>query len=199
MIDRKIIDDLEHEAYEAERLEHALPVKEQENTLLKEKEGNNGILVDPNSLGQIVAEIISPVMKTIGKLLENNTAALEQLSSAQSVQNDRLEALEKQIRLQTLVTSKQVYYLNDAIRMRARELLDKRSVSDNKAITKLGNLIRKSVLARYGVSSLRDVPKHEYNVALSQIGMWNDILSVRTVAAQFRNNAEMEADTHNAR
>lgn len=198
-MDRKIIDDLEHEAYEAERLEHALPVKEQENTLLKEKEGNNGILVDPNSLGQIVAEIISPVMKTIGKLLENNTAALEQLSSAQSVQNDRLEALEKQIRLQTLVTSKQVYYLNDAIRMRARDLLDKRSVSDNKAITKLGNLIRKSVLARYGVSSLRDVPKHEYNVALSQIGMWNDILSVRTVAAQFRNNAEMEADTHNAR
>lgn len=198
-MDRKIIDDLEHEAYEAERLEHALPVKEQENTLLKEKEGNNGILVDPNSLGQIVAEIISPVMKTIGKLLENNTAALEQLSSAQSVQNDRLEALEKQIRLQTLVTSKQVYYLNDSIRMRARELLDKRSVGDKKAITKLGNLIRKSVLARYGVSSLRDVPKHEYNVALSQIGMWNDILSVRTVAAQFRNNAEMEADTHNAR
>lgn len=158
-----------------------------------------GIMVDPNSLGQIVAEIISPVMKTIGKLLENNTAALEQLSSAQSVQNDRLEALEKQIRLQTLVTSKQVYYLNDAIRMRARELLDKRSVDDKKAITKLGNLIRKSVLARYGASSLRDVPKHEYNVALSQISMWNDILSVRTVAAQFRNKAEMEADPQNAR
>lgn len=198
-MDRKIIDDLEHEAYEAEWLEPAPPVKEQADNLLEEKERNSGILVDPNSLGQIVAEIISPVMKTIGKLLENNKAALEQLSSAQSVQNDRLEALEKQIRLQTLVTSKQVYYLNDAIRMRARELLDKRSVGDKKAITKLGNLIRKSVLARYGVSSLRDVPKHEYNVALSQIGMWNDILSVRTVAAQFRNNAEMEADTHNAR
>lgn len=198
-MDRKIIDDLEHEACESERLEPAPPVKEQADNLLEEKERNSGILVDPNSLGQIVAEIISPVMKTIGKLLENNTAALEQLSSAQSVQNDRLEALEKQIRLQTLVTSKQVYYLNDAIRMRARELLDKRSVGDKKAITKLGNLIRKSVLARYGVSSLRDVPKHEYNVALSQIGMWNDILSVRTVAAQFRNNAEMEADTHNAR
>ena len=59
-MDRKIIDDLEHEAYEAERLEHALPVKEQENTLLKEKEGNNGILVDPNSLGQIVAIIQQP-------------------------------------------------------------------------------------------------------------------------------------------
>ena len=198
-MDRKTIEGLEHEAYEAGQLDPAPSVKGQEADLPKVKERNSGILVDPNSLGQIVAEIISPVMKTIGKLLENNTAALEQLSSAQSVQNDRLEALEKQIRLQTLVTSKQVYYLNDAIRMRARELLDKRSVDDKKAITKLGNLIRKSVLARYGVSSLRDVPKHEYNVALSQIGMWNDILSVRTVASQFRTKAETEADPQNAR
>mgnify|MGYP000644836023 CR=1 FL=1 len=52
-MDRKIIDDLEHEAYEAERLEHALPVKEQADNLLEEKEGNSGILVDPNSLGQL--------------------------------------------------------------------------------------------------------------------------------------------------
>lgn len=165
-----------------------------EMDLPEAKEDAKGVVVDSNTLGQIITELISPVMKTIGKMLENNTAALEQLSAAQSVQNDRLEALEKQIRLQTLVTNKQVYYLNDAIRMRARELLDKRSVNDKKAITKLGNLIRKSVLARYGISSLRDIPRHEYNVALSQIGMWNDILSVRTVAAQFRNTAEMEAD-----
>lgn len=195
-MDRKIIDEMPKEE---EHLEPYSDSKSRSNGILETTDGEKGIMVDPNSLGQIVAEIISPVMKTIGKLLENNTAALEQLSSAQSVQNDRLEALEKQIRLQTLVTSKQVYYLNDAIRMRARELLDKRSVDDKKAITKLGNLIRKSVLARYGVSSLRDVPKHEYNVALSQIGMWNDILSVRTVAAQFRNKAEMEADPQNAR
>lgn len=195
-MDRKIIDEMSREE---EYLEPYSDSKSRSNGILETTDGEKGIMVDPNSLGQIVAEIISPVMKTIGKLLENNTAAMEQLSSAQSVQNDRLEALEKQIRLQTLVTSKQVYYLNDAIRMRARELLDKRSVDDKKAITKLGNLIRKSVLARYGVSSLRDVPKHEYNVALSQIGMWNDILSVRTVAAQFRNKAEMEADPQNAR
>jgi|GEM_PF-752290 len=195
-MDRKIIDEMRREE---EPLELYSDSESRSHGTLEIADGEKGIMVDPNSLGQIVAEIISPVMKTIGKLLENNTAALEQLSSAQSVQNDRLEALEKQIRLQTLVTSKQVYYLNDAIRMRARELLDKRSVDDKKAITKLGNLIRKSVLARYGVSSLRDVPKHEYNVALSQIGMWNDILSVRTVAAQFRNKAEEEADPHDAR
>lgn len=171
----------------------------QELSPMTEEDMPKGVLIDASMLGQIVTKLMEPVLQSMGTLLKNNTAALEQLSAAQSVQNDRLEALEKQIRLQTLVTSKQVYYLNDAIRSRSRELLDKRSVEDKKAITKLGNLIRKSVLARYGASSLRDIPRHEYNVALSQIGMWNDTLTVRTVAAQFRNMSEMEADQHSAR
>lgn len=143
-----------------------------------------------DSLGQIVAELMRPLMQTVGQLLENNTAALEQLSTAQSIQNDRLEALEKQIRLQTPVSSKQVTYLNDAIRSRSRELLDKREIDDKKAVTKLGNQIRKAVLSRYGISSLREIPKHEYNVAMSQIGMWNDALAVRDVVKDARSRME---------
>lgn len=143
-----------------------------------------------SALGQTIAELMRPVMQTIGKLLENNTAALEQLSAAQSIQNDRLEALEKQIRLQTPVTGKQVTYLNDAIRQKARELLDKRGIDDSKATVKLGNIIRKSVLSRYGISSLREIPKHEYTVALSQIGMWSDALAVRDVVKEARSRAE---------
>lgn len=148
------------------------------------------VLIPAENLGQIITEMMRPVMQTIGKLLENNTAAMEQLSAAQSVQNDRLEALEKQIRLQTKVDGKQVSYLNDAIRHKARELLDKRGIEDGKAITKLGNAIRKAVLKRYGVSTLRDVPKHEYNVALNQIDMWSDLLTVRDVAKEARSRAE---------
>ena len=148
------------------------------------------MIVTPEALGGIITELMRPVMQTIGKMLENNTAALEQLSAAQSVQNDRLEALEKQSRLQTKVDSKQVSYLNDAIKHKARELLDKRQVDDSKSITKLGNLIRKAVLKRYGISTLRDVPKHEYNVALSQIDMWSDLLAVRDVVKEARSRAE---------
>jgi len=146
--------------------------------------------VSPENIGNIITEIMRPMVQAIGKLLENNTAALEQLSAAQSIQNDRLEALEKQIRLQTPVSGKQVTYLNDAIRSRARELLDKRDISDKKAITKLGNAIRKAVLSRYGVSGLREIPKHEYNVAMSQIGMWNEILTVRDIVQETRNRLE---------
>ena len=146
--------------------------------------------VSPVNIGNIITEIMRPMVQAIGKLLENNTAALEQLSAAQSIQNDRLEALEKQIRLQTPVTGKQVTYLNDAIRSRARELLDKRDISDKKALTKLGNAIRQAVLSRYGVSGLREIPKHEYSVAMSQIGMWNEILTVRDIVQETRDRLE---------
>ena len=151
-------------------------------------------VIPAEALGEIITELMRPVMQTIGKMLENNTAALEQLSAAQSVQNDRLEALEKQIRLQTKVDGKQVSYLNDAIRHKAREMLDKRGIDDSKATVKLGNAIRKAVLKRYGISTLRDVPKHEYNVALNQIDMWSDLLTVRDVAKEARNRADASAN-----
>lgn len=145
----------------------------------------------PETIGEIIAELMRPVIQTMSKMLENNTVALEQLSAAQSIQNDRLGALEKQIRLQTPISGKQVSYLNDAIRARARELLDKRDVDDRKATVRLGNAIRKAVLSRYGVSGLREIPKHEYNVALQQIGMWSDALTVRDVVKEARSRAEL--------
>lgn len=162
-------------------------------TMMKTEEKAEAI-ADPTMLSHIITELMRPVMQTIGKMLENNTAALEQLSSAQSIQNDRLEALERQIRLQTPVTSKQVTYLNDAIRQRARALLDKKGIEDKKAITKLGGLIRKSVLSRYGISSVREIPKHEYSVAISQIEIWSDVLAVRDVVRDARKRAEQTGE-----
>ncbi len=165
-----------------------------ENTLSVAQERDpNAIMITPETLSGVITELMRPVMQTIGKMLENNTAALEQLSAAQSIQNDRLEALEKQIRLQTKVDGKMASYLNDAIRSHSRELLDKRGFPDDrKAVTKLGNVIRKAVLMRYGVSSLRDVPRHEYNVALNLISMWNDLLTVRDVVSEARARSEAE-------
>lgn len=138
-------------------------------------------------VGNIVADMMRPVMQTIGKLLENNTAALEQLSATQAVVNDRLEALEKQIRLQTPVSNKQVTYLNDRIRHRSRELLSKRNIDDDrKAVNRLGGHIRRSVMSRYGVATLREIPKHEYLVAMSQIDTWNDPITVLDVVKEAR-------------
>lgn len=139
----------------------------------------------------VVREMMTPIMQSIGQMLEHNTQAMDQIAAAQQITNDRIEALEKQVRLNTPMSGKQVQYINDAIKSRARELLDKRQCAeDKKAITKLGNAIRKSVLARHGVGSLREVPKHEYTVAMNQIGMWNDLLVIKDVVREARERAE---------
>ena len=148
---------------------------------------------DPNLLSEAITEIIRPVFLTMGKMLEQNTEALERLASAQMAQNQRLEALEKQIRLQTPITPKQAASLNDAIRQKRRETLDKRGLADDKkAVTRLGNAIRRDVLSRYGVAGLREIPRHEYQVAMNQINIWNNALVIRDIVKEARERTETQ-------
>lgn len=146
-------------------------------------------------------EVVMPVMAPLAELMKNNTEALQYLAAQEKVQADRMEALEKQIRLNTLVTPTQVRYLNEAIRKRAREILSKKNIDgDRKAITKLSTAIRKAVLSRYGVAALHEIPKHEYSVAMQQIGTWNDTLTVLDITRESRKrqgantNLEMDKD-----
>lgn len=148
-------------------------------------------MISSEQLGMVVSEMMRPLAVALADALKNNTAALEQIAATQSIQNERMAALEKQIRLQTPVTPRQVTYLNDAIRARACELLNAEGVRDGLATKRLGNAIRKAVLMRYGISGLREVPKHEYSVALSQIGLWNDAMTVWDVAKEAKDRAEM--------
>ena len=117
----------------------------------------------------IVQHMMGPLVEAMGKLLENNTAALQQLSAAQQVQNDRLEALERQIRLNTPVTRQQVRYLSAAMKEHALELLDKSSVSDPKAVRKLVGIIKKAgYLALVAVGMVAD---YLISSALLKIGI----------------------------
>lgn len=136
-------------------------------------------------------EVVAPLMASLAELMTNNTEALQYLASQQKVQADRMEAMERQIRLNTLVTPTQVRYLNDAIHKRAREILSKKELDgDTKAVTRLSAAIRKAVLARYGVAALHEIPKHEYSVAMQQIGTWNDALTVLDITRDARKRQE---------
>jgi len=90
------------------------------------------------------------------------------------------------------VTDRQARYLADGARDKARELLDKKGVQDKKAITKLSGMIKKSVLARYGVGSLREIPRCEYTVAMSQIETWMNALTVLDIVREARARMEKE-------
>ena len=73
------------------------------------------------ALGAIIQQLMTPVIEAMAGMMRRNSEALERLAAAQKVQSDRMEALEKQIRLNTLVTAQQVRFLNATIRERARE------------------------------------------------------------------------------
>ncbi len=139
----------------------------------------------------VVRDMMAPVMENICKMLANNTQAMEQIAAAQQITSERIASLEKRVRLQTPLSKSQENCINGAIRARARELLDPRGFSeDKKAVTKLCGIIRKSVLARYGVGSLREAPAYDYETAMKQVNMWNDRLAIRDVEKEARAREE---------
>ena len=138
------------------------------------------------ALPAVIQQVLGPIMENMARMFAQNAQALEQIAATQQAQADRMEALEKQIRLNTLVTTKQVQYINNAIRARARELLMKKEIEDAKAIQKISNAIRRSILSRYGVAALHEIPKHEYSVVMNQVSMWNDMLCMRDVVKEVR-------------
>lgn len=142
-----------------------------------------------------IREVIMPFMATLSEMMKNNTEALQYLASQQKVQTDRMEALERQIRLNTLVTPTQSRYLNDAVRKRAKDILSKKGIDeDKKAVTKLAAAIRKAVLSRYGIASINEIPKHEYSVAMQQIDTWNDISVTLGVTREARQRLSAKSD-----
>lgn len=147
----------------------------------------------------VVRDMMAPIMQSIGKMLEHNTQAMEQIAAAQQITSDRITQLEKRVRLQTPLSKSQENCINGAIRARARELLDSRGYADDKkAVTKLCGIIRKGVLARYGASSLRECPAYDYDTAMKQVAMWNDRIAVRDVTKEARAREEAMASAEPA-
>lgn len=137
-----------------------------------------------------IKEILSPILAGMADFMARNTEAMERMAAQQKIQSDRMEALEKQIRLNTPVTPAQVKHLQAEIRKRARDLLSKKSLeNDPKAVNKTAASIRKAVLTRYGVAALNEIPRHEYSITMNQIDTWNDTLVMLDVAREAKKRA----------
>lgn len=139
----------------------------------------------------IVKEMMAPVMEQIAGILERNNQAMERIAATQQMLSSRISDLEKQVRLKTPMSKSQEKYVNDAIRARARALLNNKGYADDrKAVTKLGTAIRKSVLTRYGVNSLREAPAYDYETAIQIVNGWNDLLVLRDVVKEAKKREE---------
>ena len=144
-------------------------------------------------ISAVVQEMMAPVMENIGKILERNSQAMERIAATQQMMSSRISDLEKQVRLKTPMSRSQEKCITDTIRARARDLLDGKGFADDKkAVTKLSGYIRKSVLSRYGVDSLREAPAYDYETALEQAKNWMNMIVIRDVVKEARSRAEQQ-------
>lgn len=142
------------------------------------------------ALAPVVEQMMRPFMEHMVKLVAANTEALEQIAGQSAVLADRLEALEKEVRLGRKVTGTQKRYINDAMNDRAKEVLDPYGITDRKAVQGVARMIRKSVLSRLGIASAAEIPSFEYSVVMDQIASWNDRLKVYGFANEYRRKEE---------
>lgn len=148
--------------------------------------------VPAGMIASVMDQIMRPMLESMSGMMQRMSEAVEHIATSQDVMRNRLEALEKQVRLDTPVTDRQAKYLTDAAKRRARELLDKRGVDDRKAVTKVAGIIRKSVLAKYGIGAMREVPRCEYSVAMNMMETWNEVLTVMDAVKEARERKEAE-------
>lgn len=174
----------------------AVKYREEQTAYLKAQEGKE--LMDPGKevstqvVASVVEQIMRPMLESMGSLMKRMSEAVEHIATAQDVMRNRLEALEKESRLNTPVTDTQARYLAAAAKDKAVDILSRKGTTDKKAVTKLAGMIRKAVLLRYGKGSLREIPRCEYGVAMSQIESWNKATEVAKIVLEAQARQEEE-------
>lgn len=105
--------------------------------------------------------------------------ALRGMADMVRATNERMTTLEQQVRLLTKVTPAQAAEINAAVRARAAELCEAyRMVGREKTVA---NAIRRTIKLITGVTSVRELPRCEYMVALQQVRMWDDRRTMKAI------------------
>ena len=110
------------------------------------------------------------VRQTLGQMGEIMRGMADMLRAT----NERMAALEREVRLLTKVTPAQANAIHEAIRSRAAEICEKAAA----------NAIRRAVRLTTGISSVRDLPRCEYSVAMEQVRMWDDYKAMKAIRAR---------------
>ena len=118
------------------------------------------------------ADISNPVVDALNELNRRQSEALIQLSMQLRTMADTVERLEREVRKLEKVTPMQVTELNARLRRHGRDLCEQYGLDGCE--TKLNALIRAAVKAEFGVSSMKDLCRSDYSIALNVIEMWED-------------------------
>lgn len=147
-------------------------------TILPSHDGSELVTVE----GRMIARMLGALEKT--------AADMERMAATQQLMAAKITDLERELRLRVPLSRTQEANIAAAIRRRARELLAQRGITgDRKALTALSARIRRAILDRYGVRTLREAPAYDYEVALEQAARWQDAAAIMDIAREARRRA----------
>ena len=130
-----------------------------------------------------------PVPMETAVILQQNTeqlgAYLVQMAQMMLRLQNRLDELEEKQKAVT-VDHGEVKMIQQLIRMRADEYCEKYGLEDPKDAGKIRAAIKKSILQRYGIRDLHDVPVIARQAVEAQISRWADIKIVLRIRESHR-------------
>ena len=130
-----------------------------------------------------------PVPMETAVILQQNTeqlgAYLVQMAQMMMQLQGRLDELEEKQNAVT-VTHDEVKAIQLLIRLRADEYCEKYGLEDPKDAGKIRTAIKKSILQRYGIKDLHDVPVIARQAVEAQISRWADIKIVLRIREKHR-------------
>lgn len=98
--------------------------------------------------------------------------------------NERMAALEKQVKRLEKVTPGQATALNALIRARALEVCRMHRAAGCESAAAAA--IRKTVKRMCGISSMRELPRCDYGVAEAQIRLWDEYQTMKAIREKAR-------------
>ena len=130
-----------------------------------------------------------PVPMETAVILQQNTeqlgAYLVQMAQMMLRLQNRLDELEEKQKAVT-VDHGEVKMIQQLIRLRADEYCEKYGLEDPKDAGKIRAAIKKSILQRYGIKDLHDVPVIARQAVEAQISRWADIKIVLRIREKHR-------------
>ena len=130
-----------------------------------------------------------PVPMETAVILQQNTeqlgAYLVQMAQMMLRLQNRLDELEEKQKAVT-VDHQEVKTIQQLIRLRADEYCEKYGLEDPKDAGKIRAAIKKSILQRYGIKDLHDVPVIARQAVEAQISRWADIKIVFRIREKHR-------------
>lgn len=124
----------------------------------------------------------APAAVEMQTFMTQTLALMQGMAEMVRATNERMAAMEMQVRMLEKVTPSQATELNRAIRERTAEVVDEYRL--NGMDKPVAAAIRKAVRLSTGAHSVREIARCDYKPILDMVAIWDDYKAIKAIKAK---------------